>query len=369
MESASSTKSRRRSTRVARAVFLTVTGIGSDGQPFEEQTGTMELSFHGCRYFSRHSVVKDSWLTLQEIPAEKTAAPAQSVRARVVSVRKSQRLPGLLQVGVELESPGNIWNLASPPEDWRDSAVSHETDVAAFECEINEMLGLAATGNYYRILRVSSESSRAQIKSSYYELVRRFHPDLHMDHPEWNSQIQKITDSITLAYKTLTDDALHSAYDRQLAASGAFTLGELKSETRKTAEECATKGRECFRAGNYGGAILWLREAIDIEPRSAKYQALLARSLTPVSQYRREAVEHFQKSIEIDPSNTTVHFQLGQLYEEMRVPWRAKTQYQKILEIDPDHGKARDRLRALESATSPKTKSTFVDRIFRRPSK
>jgi tetratricopeptide (TPR) repeat protein len=369
MEIAPSTKSRRRSTRVARAVFLTVTGIGSDGQPFEEQTGTMELSFHGCRYFSRHAVVKDSWLTLQEIPTEKIAAPAQAVRARVVSVRKSQRLPGLLQVGVELESPGNIWNLASPPEDWRESGVSRETDVAAFQNEIKEMLALATTGTYYQILRVSSESSRAQIKSSYYELVRKFHPDLHMDHPEWTAQIQKITDSITLAYKTLTDDALHRAYDRQLAASGAFTLGEIKSDKRKTAEECALKGRECFRAGNYGGAILWFREAIEIEPGSAKYQALLARSLTPVAQYRREAAEHYQKAIEIDPLNTTVQFQLGQLYEQMRVPWRAQNQYQKILEIDPEHGKARERLQALQSAASHKTKSTFVDRILRRPTK
>jgi tetratricopeptide (TPR) repeat protein len=369
MESAPPTKSRRRSTRVNRAVFLTVTGIGSDGQPFEEQTGTMELSFHGCRYFSRHAVVKDSWLTLQEIPAEKTAAPSPSFRARVVSVRKSQKLPGLLQVGVELESPGNIWNLASPPEDWRESGVSRETNAAAFEQEINEILALAATGNYYQILRVSSESSRARIKSSYYELVRKFHPDRHMDHPEWTARLQKITDTITLGYKTLSDEISHHVYDRKLAASGAFNLGEHKSESLKNAEESAAKGQECLRAGNYGGAILLFRQAVAIEPLSAKYQALLARSLARVSQYRREAVEHFEKAIEIDPTNATARLQFGQLYEEMGLPWRAQSQYQRILEVDPEHGKARERLMALDAASRGKPKIKLMDRVLRRAPK
>jgi len=57
--------SRRRSTRVSEAVFLKVTGSDGDGQSFLEQTGTIELSFQGCRYFSRHAVPKDSWLMLE----------------------------------------------------------------------------------------------------------------------------------------------------------------------------------------------------------------------------------------------------------------------------------------------------------------
>ena len=186
-----------------------------------------------------------------------------------------------------------------------------------------------------------------------------------MDHPEWTARLHKITDTITLGYKTLSDEISHHVYDRKLAASGAFNLGECKSESLKIAETAA-KGLECLRAGNYGGAILLFRQAVAIEPLSAKYQALLARSLARVSQYRREAVEHFEKAIEIDPTNITARFQFGQLYEEMGLPWRAQLQYQKIVEVDPEHGKARERLMALDAASGAKPKAGLMDRVLRR---
>src|SRR5580658_10435884 len=43
---------KRRSTRVAEAVYFTLSGIDAGGQPFVEETGTVFLSFHGCSYFS-----------------------------------------------------------------------------------------------------------------------------------------------------------------------------------------------------------------------------------------------------------------------------------------------------------------------------
>jgi len=361
-------RGRRRSTRVPAAVFLTVTGIDVQGQPFAEKTGTMELSFHGCRYFSTHAVAKDFWLTLQEIPTEEAPTPRDRHRARVASVRKSQRLPGMLQVGVELESPGNVWGLASPPEDWREIGVPGPANTAAFERDMKALLELAATGTYYQMLQVTGDSSRLETKHAYYELARKFHPDRHMEHPGWMGQLQKIVDAAGLAYKTLTNEASRAAYDRQLATSGTFLLGEQQSESRKTAASCAKKGRECFCSHNYGGAILWMREAVELEPRSAKYQALLARTLAPVAQYRREAAERFQKAIEIDPSNAAVHFQLAELYEQMRLPWRAQCHYQKVLEIESGHRGARERLRAL-TERGAKSEPSLMHRLFLRFSK
>ena len=367
MAIAYSTRTPRRSTRVSQAVFLTVRGVDEDGKPFEEQTSTTELSFHGCRYFSRHQVPKNSSLTLQELPGdEQTATEPHRFRGRVVSVRKLRRLPGMLQIGVEFEEPGNVWHLASPPEDWNQPGAARGTNVIVFERDMNELLALVATGSYYQLLGVTSMSTTAQFRSAYYELVRKFHPDRHMDHPEWTGPLLKITDAITLAYRTLVGETSQDAYDKQLAVSGAFTLGEHKSESRKTAEECAAKGRECFRARNYGGAILWLRQALDIEPQSAKYHALLARSLSSVPQYRREAVEQFQKAVEIDPSNTATHFQLAELYEQLRLPWRAQCHYQTILETDAGHTRARERLRVLAGAAGTKKKKQpkLIDRFF-----
>jgi len=361
---------KRRSTRVAQAVFVTVTGIDGDGKPFEEKTGTLELSFQGCKYFSRHAVPKNSCVTV-EIPNQRASSPPHRFRARVAWVRKSRNLRGLSQVGVEFEAPGNVWGLANPPGDWRQPSVPRESEAPAFERDMKELLALAGTGTYYQLLQVTSDSPRSQVRRSYYELVRKFHPDRHMDRAEWTQPLHKLMDAITLAYRTLTDETARRKYDQRLAASGTFALGGRERELQKTAAECLEKARECYRAQNSGGTILWLRKAVDIEPTSSKYRALLARSLSAVPVYRREAVEHFQKAIQIDPFNTTVHFLLAELYEKMKLPWQARALYQKVLEIDAENDKARERLRLLDAAAGKRgpRKRAFLDRLFSPSSK
>jgi curved DNA-binding protein CbpA len=359
----------RRSTRVAQAVMMSITGIDGNGEAFTEETGTLELGSQGCKYFSKHSLPKDSWLTV-EITGEASEPAPKRLRARVVWSRKSRNLPGLFQVGVEFETPGNVWGIADPPADWPQLKRSGKSGTAAFQYEMNELLGLIETGTHYQLLQVSSDSSPAQIRQSYYALARKYHPDRHMGHPERTGSLHKIMDVITLAYRTLTDDAARRKYDRQLAASGAFTLSRQQSQAQKTAEECVAEARQCIHAQNLGGSILWLRKAVEMEPNSTKYLALLARSLSAVPSFRREAAEHLQKAIEMDPLNTAFQLQLGELYEEMKLPWRARPCYAKVLSIDAENSKALERLAALDGTAAKKkaTKRGWVERVLRHSS-
>jgi curved DNA-binding protein CbpA len=233
------------------------------------------------------------------------------------------------------------------------------------------LLSVVEAGTYYQLLHTTSMSPRAEVRRSYYELMRKFHPDRHMKHAEWMDSLHKITEAITLAYKTLTDELSRQKYDEALAGAGKFTVGRQQSDAQKTAEDCFEKARECFKAKNPGGTILWLRKAADLDPKSHKYNALLGRALSSVVPLRREAVEHFEKALEIDGSSTVVRFQLASLYEEMKLPWRARLHYEKILDIDADHSKARIRLLALdaEQGEHATNKRLFMDRIFGHSSK
>jgi tetratricopeptide (TPR) repeat protein len=85
-------------------------------------------------------------------------------------------------------------------------------------------------------------------------------------------------------------------------------------------------------------------------PEEAKYRALLARSLGTIPQYRNEAIQQFERAIELDPWNTTAFVQFAELYEEMQLPSRALPLYSKVLEINPLHGKARERFVELETS-------------------
>src|SRR5438270_5323305 len=108
---------KRRSTRIVQAVPLVVTGVDALGRPFVERTSSLILNCHGCRYQSKHYVLKNMWVTL-EIPHPDTGQPPRSVRGRVAWIQRPRTVRQLFQVALELELPGNAWGIAFPPDDW-----------------------------------------------------------------------------------------------------------------------------------------------------------------------------------------------------------------------------------------------------------
>jgi tetratricopeptide (TPR) repeat protein len=239
-------------------------------------------------------------------------------------------------------------------------------DKKEFAGEIRKLLELAEKSTYYDLLGVATTSNIAQIKESFHELARKFHPDKHMGQSELVDLLQDLMARLSIAYRTLIDDKKRALYDKQITAAGAFTLGKEKTETEKTVEECLAEAKQCVRALNYAGSILWLRKCVEMAPNEAKYQAILARSLAAVPQYRQDAIFHFNRAIELDEWNTSTYFQFGELYESMGLPWRAVPLYRKILEIDPAHSKAIEKLNELESKSETREKKSFVSRLFKK---
>jgi hypothetical protein len=111
---------KRRSTRIVQAVPLTVTGVDALGQPFKERTTTVMVNCHGCKYQSKHYVPKNSMVTL-DIPTPEPGRPPHSVQGRVVWVQRPRTVRELFQIGLEFETPGNVWGIAFPPDDWQAS--------------------------------------------------------------------------------------------------------------------------------------------------------------------------------------------------------------------------------------------------------
>jgi len=360
----------RRSTRLLHSVPIRLRMNDPLGRPASEETATISINCHGCRFFSQRKLRPDAWLTM-EIGAQGNSS--RSVRARVAWVQRSRRLRGLYQVGAEFQTPANLWAVSDPPDDWKsfEAAPTAVFDLDAFAQEMNRLLTVAASGTYYQLLDVTSVAPRAEIKRRFYALARRFHPDRHMDRPEWTASLQKLMESLTQAYKTLADETARERYDQRLAQSGAFTLRQPMSEEQKSAAECVERARECLRAQNYLGSIVWLRQAVQQEPGSSKYHALLGRSLAAVPQYRREAVTHFERALELDPLNLWACYQFGQLYEAMGLPWRARPCYQRVTELDPLHAGAREGLRRcdLDKTRKPAPGPRIVDRILHRSPK
>jgi PilZ domain len=107
----------RRSSRLNKIVPVTVMGVDSYRGPYREDVATVSLSLHGCKYESKHDVLTNSWVIL-ELKNEENGGQPVSARGLVKWVKRSQDTSGVYETAIELEEPGNIWGIDSPPEDW-----------------------------------------------------------------------------------------------------------------------------------------------------------------------------------------------------------------------------------------------------------
>ncbi len=151
----------RRSTRIERSVPLIVFGQNRLGEPFVERTVSTSLNLHGCRYPSRHDYGVGSWVTLQVVGLNVEPKPP-AVRARVRSVHISQSSRELQQVGVELENPGNVWGIVTPPQDWM-TAGGANTTMAQFATGVAPALDPAPLTVNLDEPRVNAEHKMAEV--------------------------------------------------------------------------------------------------------------------------------------------------------------------------------------------------------------
>jgi len=227
------------------------------------------------------------------------------------------------------------------------AALKPSVHADVLEEELQRYLTLARTGTLYQILGITSEASKAQVKQGFYLLARKFHPDRHMNRPAWKGPLQQLMGAATEAYETLSDDEQRFEYNRRLASGP-------RTESHETAEECAKIAAACLRDQNVGGYIFWMRKCVHNAPTVAKYRAALASGLMRNEGQRLEAAQQFEKAIELDPFNISAYLQFGALYEAMRLPWRARALYCRILEIDSTHAIAKERLTSLPSEEKKK---------------
>ncbi len=283
----------------------------------------------------------------QPSDASPAASPSNGVEAPVVPEVADQpaRAPQPQQDPVPTQEPesapenhGNPLQEDAPAQD--DNEVSDE--------ELARYLALAEKSNHYHLLGVTSDASSQEIKKGFYALARKFHPDRHMNRPDWVRPLQQLMGAITEAHNVLSDEGKRGLYDRKMI--------HRQTEAEQTVEECVKLAANAVRDENREGAIFWMRKCVTISPDVAKYRVALATSLAVLPHHRREAVEHFQKAIELDQWNTDAYLQCGELYEVMQLPWRAASLYSKILEFDPGHVLARQRLARSESKDKSKSK-------------
>ncbi len=268
--------------------------------------------------------------------------------------------------------------------------------------EVIRKLHFFSTADFYDVLGVTRHATSAEIKTSYYQLAKKFHPDRHRqsDQADMRQKLETLFALVTQAYETLSETARRAAYDERLkkpAASFHTTplrqapiiaaepkpveaapnseerhptgdlgakssqaadssplppveavLTESHSSSRgaaanpaQMAEHYYNQGRARFDRKEYHAAVHLLREAIKLDSNRAPYHFHLGVALIRNPRTRREAEAHLSKAAELDPYNAQIRVKLGMIYKEAGLPKKAETYFRAALQIDPENRAAR----------------------------
>jgi hypothetical protein len=106
----------RRSTRLAIAIPIAISGKDSNGQSFKENTRTIVINKHGAKIASFHQLTLGTGISVENRALGVTA------KTNVVWLGDRKSPKEASEIGVQLLEAENIWGIEFPPEDWQEGA-------------------------------------------------------------------------------------------------------------------------------------------------------------------------------------------------------------------------------------------------------
>jgi len=210
--------------------------------------------------------------------------------------------------------------------------------------------------NYYQMLGVSPTSSTEEIKTAYFRLARRFHPDKYHKEAgtDLHRRIQSAFGEIARAYETLKDEKSRKSYD--LKNKDKIKSEEaMKAEEAKKVEDPITMAKKSFEEGyellirkEYEAAYPFLARAVFLDPNNAQYHAYFGKLLSADERMRFRAEEEIKKAINIEPKNPLYRIMMAELYMDYGFYRRAEGELRRLLEIDPNNKQALEMLRKIQ---------------------
>ena len=130
-------------------------------------------------------------------------------------------------------------------------------------------------------------------------------------------------------------------------ASGEGSIQQ-KVTQRSIAQHNYNRARELTISGDYYGAIVLLKQAVEFAPEMADAWFLLASCQERNPKWRRDAAVSYQKALSADPNHIEAMISLGDLYRLEGLASRAQTCWEDALKIAPDNQQAKSRLANLK---------------------
>ncbi len=216
--------------------------------------------------------------------------------------------------------------------------------------------------DYFEVLGVSKNASRAEIQKAYFALAKHYHPDRMSGtaSAEIRNLADEIFNIISNAHDVLADDARRDNYLEELSSG---TKRDVSSEVSKilSAEGLFQKGEIALRKREYEKARDMFEEAVKLCPDEGEFHAYLGWAMFQSDPKNEEAVrtarDQLNQAISLNSKVDKAYLFLGYIYKAMNYREMAEHEFEKAIQCNPDCTEALRELRLINMRRKSKKKS------------
>lgn len=217
--------------------------------------------------------------------------------------------------------------------------------------------------DYFTLLDVSESDSREQVRKSFYNMVKKYHPDRFFEQnalPDLKDKVNALFQHISDAHETLSDANAKTRYlnDRQ----GEKNSSSTSLENILQAETAFQKGIISFRVKKYDQAQKAFAEALEICPNEAEYlmyQTWSAYKFNPKTTDINKTRTNLLRAIELNPTLSLAHLFLGYLCKDKGNEKEALRHFEKAIQVDPNCTEALREIRLMSMRKEKEKKGLF----------
>lgn len=180
----------------------------------------------------------------------------------------------------------------------------------------------------YEILGVAPTATAAEVKQAYVRLAKERHPDRFPD-PGEKARAQTFFQDLTAAFNTLNNERTRGEYDAERERKKPVNPVEMAQDAYDRALALAEEG------GSLEETLNLLRAAVHHQPNEARYHAAMGRFLAKRSTYTREAIQSFERAIQLSPRTAAFHADLALLLLKQGMKLRAQKAAEQALRLNP----------------------------------
>lgn len=238
-----------------------------------------------------------------------------------------------------------------------------------FKKELIYVAGMLGRVDYYQLLGVPRDAKRKQIRSAYFALSKRYHPDSFYgkEMGGFSALVDEVFNGLNKADQMLSHKKKRVEYDKALgpearpaAASASPPAASSSPSVQPGGVESARKREMAFgvlvkraekleASGDYVGAAEEYNKAFAIKKDAAvalRGANLLMRS---GEEHLDEAIAMARAAATAEPKNAKVYLLIGDASEEKGDYSMARDSYEKARELDPANKIVARRLKYLDS--------------------